>query len=367
MKKILMIGNTDYSIYIYRKELVQSLISKGYKVIISSPNGDRVPLLKKMGCEFIETNVSSYSINPLNEIKLLINYIGIIKENKPDVILTYTIKPNVYGGFASKITKTPYISNITGLGSAIENGGFLKLISILLLKISLSKAKVIFFQNESDKVFLNKKQIGLDNGILIPGSGVNLIEHQFEDYPTESNPLQFSFISRLKKEKGLELFIEAAKYFTKKHSDIIFNIAGFAGDEKYHGILLDLHEKRIINYWGKLLNVHNLIKQSHCIVHPTYYPEGMSNILLEGAATGRPLISTNQPGCAEIIDDGVNGFLIKKNDLNDLIQKIELFIKLDYDQKVEMGKVGRIKIEKEFSREIITNLYVKYIENYSTI
>ena len=125
--------------------------------------------------------------------------------------------------------------------------------------------------------------------------------------------------------------------------------------------MLDLHEKRIINYWGKLINVHNLIKQSHCIVHPTYYPEGMSNILLEGAATGRPLISTNQPGCAEIIDDGVNGFLIKKNDLNDLILKVEEFINLNYEQKVNMGKAGRIKIEKEFDREVISNIYINLI------
>lgn len=367
MKKILMVGNTDFSIYIYRKELAQRLIDEGYQVFVSTPNGDRVPELLAMGCQFIETKVSSYGLNPLKEFLLIIKYFQIIRTTKPEVVLTFTIKPNVYAGFISRITKTPYICNITGMGSAVENGGILQKISLILMQIGMKKAKTIFFQNKSNLEFFSSKKIGEKNGKLLPGSGVNLTEHCYEEYPDEIKPIELSFIARLKKEKGIDLFIEAAKYYSNIRSDLIFNVAGFAAEEDYLDLLSDLDKKEVIVFWGKLLNVHELIKRSHCIIHPTYYPEGMSNILLEGAATGRPLISTNQPGCEEIIEDNETGYLINRNDLNDLIEKIQLFLNLSYEERKIMGIKGREKVEKQFNREIINNIYLNNINKISVI
>lgn len=358
--RILVLANFGMGLYNFRKELLEELIRKKVEVYISLPNDEYVPKLESIGCKFIDTPVSRRGTNPLTDFKLCINYWKIIKGIKPDLVLTYTIKPNVYGGLACKLANVPYLSNITGLGTAVENGGLLQKITLLLYKVSMKKANCVFFQNEDNKEFFIKRNIIKGNFKVIPGSGVNLNHFYLLDYPPEDT-VNFLFISRVMKEKGIDQYLDAAYFITSKYPNTCFHIVGFC-EEEYEGKLKKMQDKRIIKYHGKQSDVREFQKFSHCTIHPTYYPEGMSNVLLESAACGRPIITTNRSGCREIVDNGVNGYIVEQQNSQDLINKIEQFLKLDYESKKQMGLAGRSKVEKEFDRNFVVKSYIDEIK-----
>ena len=358
-KKVLILVNHDIVIYNFRRELVERLLFDGYKVYISSPYGERIDDLINMGCEYIEAAISRHGTNLLEELKLLFYYLNLIKKIQPDVVLTYTIKPNIYGGIACRLLGVPYIANITGLGTAVEHDGIMQKITIMLYKIAFKNISCVFFQNEENRQFFVEKNIPMGKDRLIPGSGVNLEHFYVLDYPA-SDTIEFVFISRIMKEKGIEQYLEAAEYIKNKYPNTRFHICGFC-EEDYQDILEEMQSKGIIVYHGVLDDVREILKITHCTVHPTYYPEGMSNVLLESAACGRPIITTNRSGCREIVDDGVNGCLVKPKDTLELIRRIEQFIALDFEEKRRMGLAGRKKVEKEFNRQIVVDAYLEEI------
>ncbi|MCF8888176.1 glycosyltransferase family 4 protein [Priestia megaterium] len=359
MAKILILANNDVGLYRFRRELIEQLV-KDYEVYISLPYGDLVPNLEDLGCKFINTDISRRGTNPLTDLKLFMTYKNIIKNIRPDVVLTYTIKPNVYGGLASRISSVPYITNITGLGTAVENESILQKVTLFLYKNALRKAKCVFFQNEDNlKFFIERNVIG-SKYRLIPGSGVNLQQYKMLDYPGGNN-INFLFVARVMKEKGIDQFLEAAEYIRKKHSNTRFHVLGFC-EENYEKKLEELQKKNIIKYHGMQSDVKKFHAFSHCTIHPTYYPEGMSNVLLESASCGRPIITTNRSGCREIVEEGVNGYVVNQKDTKDLIIAIEKFLSLDYNLKRNMGIQGRKKIEKEFNRNIVINAYLEEVK-----
>ncbi|PEQ08732.1 glycosyltransferase family 4 protein [Bacillus toyonensis] len=356
MKKVLILANNDVGLYKFRKELIQELVKK-YKVYISLPDGEFIHQLKELGCEFINTPISRRGTNLITDLKLFINYRKIIKEVKPDVVLTYTIKPNVYGGLACRVSGIPYIVNITGLGTAVEKEGLLQKITLFLYKLALKDVKCIFFQNKENKDFFHEKKITNGRGRLIPGSGVNLNYYPFLEYPSNT-VVNFLFIARVMKEKGIDQYLDAAKYIKEKYPNTAFHILGFCEDA-YEKKLRDMQDSGIIQYHGMQSDIREFHKISHCTIHPTYYPEGMSNVLLESAACGRPVITTNRSGCKEVVDDGLNGYIVEQQNSQDLINKIESFLKLSYESKKKMGFIGRKKVEEEFNRDIVVNAYME--------
>ncbi len=365
MQKILILSNIDIGLYKFRKELIQELVKK-YDVYVSTPYGEFVPNLQDLGCTHIDVDMERRGTNPINELKLLLKYIKLIGEIKPNIVLTYTIKPNVYGGIACRIKRTPYIVNITGLGSAVENKGLLKNIALFLYKLALKNVSCTFFQNtENLQLFVNRK-IVRDKYRLIPGSGVNLNEYQLIDYPPEQN-IEFVFISRILKEKGIDQYLDAAEFIRKKYPNTKFHICGFCEDD-YEEKLNKFQDDGIIEYHGMVHDIKKIYERVHCTIHPTYYPEGMSNVLLESAACGRPIITTDRSGCKEIVDDGINGFIVDQQNSQDLISKIEKFLGLSYEDKKNMGLAGRRKVESQFSRHIIVEAYnyeiCKVLKNY---
>ena len=357
MKKILILANNDVGLYKFRKELIEELLKEN-EVYISLPYGELVDKLISMGCKFIDTSIDRRSKNPLKDIFLLIKYKKIIREIKPDIILTYTIKPNIYGSIASG-GKIPVISNITGLGSALENPGVTQKITLLLYKIALPKMKVVFFQNIENVNFFINHNLKMNKYILIPGSGVNLNYYKPIDYPSNAST-EFVFISRVMKEKGIEQYLDMAKYIHSKYPKTKFHICGF-WEEKYERILKILQNENIIIYHGLVDDIREILKITHCTIHPTYYPEGMSNVLLESCACARPIITTDRSGCKEIVDNNVNGYIIKQKDSRDLINKVEIFINLEYEKKKALGIHARKKVEKEFDRNIVIKKYLKVI------
>lgn len=360
-KKVLILANSLSGLYNFRKEVVEKLLEENYKVIISSPYlKHKLIYFLELGCEYIETPFNRKSVNPFSDIKLLLRYINILNKVKPDIVLTYTIKPNVYGGLACRYFKIPYIANITGVGASIENRGILREVALKLYKMGLKKANMVFFQNQSNKeLFLNKKIVH-NNVKLIPGSGVNLERFTFSKYPEENNIINFLFIGRIMKSKGIEELLSAAEIICKKYSNVNFHIVGHC-EENYSDTLKEYEKKGIITYHGRQDNVHQFITKSHATINPSYF-EGMSNVLLESAATGRPVLASNIPGCRETFDENVSGIGFEVKNTKSLVQAIEKFIKLPYSEKEKMGMAGRRKVEKEFDRNIVINTYLEVIK-----
>ena len=361
MKKILILANSEKGLYNFRRELIEKLLLDGNKVYISIPSGEKARLLVKMGCKLEETSVDSRGMNPFKDIKLLLKYKKLIKEIEPDVVLTYTIKPNIYGGIACKSLNIQYIANITGLGTAVENGGILSKILILMYKFAFKEIKCVFCQNKQNYDFMKEKDIAANDKLkLIPGSGVNLEHFQVEEYP-KSGELKFLFIGRIIKEKGIEQYLEMAKNIKSKYENVEFGIVGRCDEEKYKDKIKELENENTIKYYGEQNDVRPFIEKACCIIHPTFYPEGMSNVLLESSAMGRPVITTNRSGCKEIVEDGITGFLVEEKNTQQLTQVVDNFIQMPYEEKKKMGINARRKVENEFDRNIVVNTYMEEI------
>lgn len=358
MTRILILANNDIGLYKFRKELIIELLQH-HEVFISLPDGKFVKDLIKLGCTYINTPISRRGTNPITDFKLLQTYNRIIKKTNPDIVLTYTIKPNIYGGLVCRMNKIPYIPNITGLGTAVENKGILQKITILLYKLSMKSAKCIFFQNKDNANFFIKNNIIKGNHKIIPGSGVNLDYYQYLDYPNE-NQVNFIYISRIMKEKGIEQYLDAATYIKNKYPNTVFHILGFC-EESYEEKLKKLEKQGIIKYHGMKNDIRKYLEIIHCTIHPSFYPEGMSNVLLESASSGRPVITTNRTGCKEIVDDNITGYIVEPQDSKDLIEKIESFLNLTFEEKQKMGIAGRNKVEREFNRKIVIDKYKEQI------
>lgn len=364
-KRVMLLGNHAFVIYNFRKELIQKLLKDGYEVYLSMPYDDeKVPIMKSWGCKFIETNVDRRGTNPINDLKLISLYIKMLKKYSPDIVLTYTIKPNLYGGIACSLLKIPYISNVTGLGSGFKNNNILKRILILLYKLGLRNSSQVFFQNNSDKNELIQHNIIKNKYEVLPGSGVNLSEYKKENLPSDKQ-IAFVFIGRIMKDKGIYEYLEAAEESKKKFGEKVrFDVIGFVEEteKEITKKLISLNEENIINYLGYKSDVKPYLNKVHCLIQPSHGGEGISNVLLEAAAMGRILIATNIPGCKEVIEKDINGYLFDKKNTSSLVEKINTLVNLNNDTRNIMSNSSRNKVEKEFSRNIVVQKYIKEIE-----
>jgi glycosyltransferase involved in cell wall biosynthesis len=359
--KILVLANCSMGLYKFRKELLEELIRGNNEVYISLPKDEYVPRLQKLGCKVIEAHIDRRGTNPIKDLKLLFFYIKTIKHIKPDVVLTYTIKPNVYGGIACRIIQIPYLANVTGLGTSIENKGVLQKFVLNLYRIGLKKASCVFFQNEPNRLFFIDKSIVRGRTRLIPGSGVNLEEHTFEEYPDVDDIIKFIFVGRIMKAKGIDELLEAAKKVKEQFQNIQFDLVGYS-EENYSDRLTQFENLGIIKFHGQQDDVHSFIKQAHATILPSYH-EGTANVLLESASTGRPILASRVTGCIETFDEGVSGLGFEVKSVESLIETIVRFIKLPHDKKRAMGINGRNKMEKEFDRRFVINAYLKEINS----
>ena len=358
MKKVLFLVNHDVTIYNFRYELVETLVNKGYDVYISSPNGDRIKFFTDIGCKFIETDVSRHGTNPVTDFKLFVKYLKIMKTIKPDVVLSYTIKPNVYGGMAAAMRGIPFFPNVTGLGVAVNNKGVARNIILTLYKLAFKKAACVFFQNSENRKFFEDNK--LYNGVykVIPGSGVNIEKFIPLEYPDKER-VDFVYISRIMKDKGIEEYFECAEYIEAKYKNVKFHICGFCEDN-YEDRLKDFVRRSIVEYHGMVSDVRTILKDCSALIHPSYH-EGMSNVLLEASACARPCLCSDIAGCKEIVADNKTGFLFKPGDVESLINAVEKFLNLTCAQRKEMGVYARRKVEKEFDRQIVVDAYLSEI------
>ncbi|MBO5292736.1 MAG: glycosyltransferase family 4 protein [Lachnospiraceae bacterium] len=361
MKRILIVTNFDVGLYNFRKEVLEALLAVPYEIHIALPNGEFVPRMQEMGCIFHETALNRRGTNPFQELQLIRRYRQILKEVKPDVVLTYTIKPNLYAGSLCRLMKIPYITNITGLGTAVEGDGLLQHMTTAIYRFAMKRVSCLFFQNRSNEQYFVKRKIGPGKHVMLPGSGVNLERYRFLEYP-KGEKSEFLFISRVMKEKGIEEYLEMAQVIKAKYPQTEFHILGFC-EEDYENRdrLMQLHEQGIVQFHGMIEDIHPFLARSQCTIHPSFYPEGMSNVCLESQASGRPVITTKRPGCADTIEDGVTGFLIKAQDAGDLTARVEQFLKLSVEERAEMGRRARERMEQKFDRKIVVAKYLEEI------
>ena len=359
-KKILLLANEYTTILNFRMELIKALVEDGHVVFVAIPANENNADIAALGCKIVDFNVSRKGTNPLQELKVVKEVEKILDAIKPDIVFTYTIKPNVYGGMACAKKKIPYVANITGLGTAIENGGIMQKVGLILYRIGLRKAQKVFFQNSENQEFMLRHHVVKGKYDLLPGSGVNLERFHLLPYP-EDGDINFMYLARAMKEKGIDQYVDAAKYIKQKYSNVNFHVCGMC-EQDYSEKMKEWASEGILIYHGQVKNIPEMHAISQCTIHPSYYPEGMSNVLLESAACGRPIITTNRAGCREIIDDGVNGYVVEAKNSQDLIDRIELFLSKTVEERKQMGLAGRRKVEKEFDRQIVVRKYKKEIK-----
>ncbi|UOO38781.1 glycosyltransferase family 4 protein [Oscillospiraceae bacterium CM] len=360
MMRILILANADSGLYRFRYELLCELARQGHELVAGLPNGPFVPKLEAVGCRVIETPLNRRGKNPLSELKLLLTYGAIVKETKPDVVLTYTVKPNVYGGIVCRLLGVPYLVNITGLGASIEKGGPLRRLMLALYRTALKRAACVFFQNQDNLMFMARHRVlTQQHRRLIPGSGVNTAQYGLLGYP-DGETINFLFIGRIMAEKGIGEYLEAAEEIKARYPNTAFHILG-ACVEDFEEKLRALIARGVIIYHGVQDDVRLFHKNSHATIHPSYW-EGMSNVLLETAACGRPILCSDIGGCREIVDDGVSGFLFERRNSRALIDAVERFLTLDNTERRQMGLNGRARVLKQFDRRLVIAAYIEEID-----
>lgn len=362
MKKVLILANHFITIYAFRRELVEKFLASGYKVILALPYSDDVLYFSNMGCEIIDTPLERRKTNPLNDLKLLFQYVKIIKSEKPDIVLTYTIKPNTYGGLAARICGTKVLHTVTGLGSVYIQDMWQRKIAMFLNKLAFKNAEAVFFLNNDNKEFYRNIGIIDSNHYteIVPGSGVNLEKFKYQEIELSSSDIIFTFVGRVLKDKGIEEFLSAARRIKSKYKNVKFEVVGFVDEDKYIQMLKDYENEGVIHYIGKRNDIPEIMARSTCIVLPSY-GEGRGTVLQEGAAIGRPIITCDTYGCRENVEDGKNGYLCEVASEESLFLCLDKFINLSNEEKQNMGRYGRSKAEKEFDRNIVLNAYINKI------
>jgi len=356
--KIMIIANDASGLYIFRKELIEKIVSLGHEVYVSVPDDEYINSLEQVGSIIIKNyNMQRRGTNPLKDYQLLNHYKTILREIRPNIVFTYTIKPNVYGGLACKQLNIPYIANVTGLGTSIQNRSLIQIISILMYKLGLRGAKKVFFQNTSNRDYMLSHRIIKESiADLLPGSGVNTKQHRYESYPKDDSIIVLTTVGRIMKDKGIDEILCSAEEIKRKYQNVEFRLIGDF-DEGYQDIIADYSKRGIIKYLGVQKDIHPYMADSHAILHASYH-EGMSNVLLEALSTGRPVIATDIPGCIETFEPNVTGLSFKPKNIQSMVKAIDRFVNLPHETKEEMGKRGREKVVREFSRDIVIDKYM---------
>ena len=354
---IMILCNSLGGFYDFRGEVAYALL-KRYNVVICAPDDVHIKELADAGCHVRMTPMNRRGMNPFQDIKLYRQYKQLLKEFRPRVVLTYTIKPNIYGGVSCRRVHVPYIVNITGLGTTFERGGAVKTLVTAMYKSALKDAVCVFFQNNYNRDVLERSGIKWKKDIVLPGSGVNLEKHGILPYP-DKGVCEFLFVGRVMKEKGIEEFLYSAE---KYHSDRVrFGIVGYC-EEEYEERLKQLSDQDIVRFYGFSTDMPQYYERAGVVVVPSYH-EGMSNVILEASASGRPVIASDISGCREAVDDGMTGILCRSRDSESLAEAVRCMIDKTPDERAEMGRRARGKMEREFDRDIVVSHYMSEIEN----
>lgn len=364
--KIIIALNTAWNLINFRSGLIRALVFHGYDVIAVAPEDAYSQQLGALGCRFVPIPMDNKGTHPGRDLLLLWRFVRLIRKERPDVLLGYTIKPNIYGSLAAYISGVPVINNVTGLGTVFIKGGWLNWFVRALYRVALARSRKVFFQNEDDRHFFITD--GLVDGAFtdrLPGSGVDLKKFQPAPLPGR-HQIRFLLIARMLWDKGVGEYVEAARLVKKRGLNAEVCLLGFLDVQNPAAISKSQMDKwvaeGVVRYLGVSDNVREEIAQADCIVLPSFYREGTPRTLLEAAAMARPLITTDSVGCRDVVDDGVNGFICRPKDALDLADKMARMIAMPHAEREAMGRQGREKVEREFDEKIVIDKYLSAIE-----
>lgn len=365
-RKILISANTSWYVYNFRRTMISAFIADGHEVIVAAPHDDYTDRIIALGCRFIPIKMDNKGISPLRDASLIWHLRKLLRAHKPDIALTYTIKCNIYFCLAARPLKIPVVPNVSGLGTAFLADNWLNHIVRMLYRYSFRWPKIVFFQNKDDKeTFLSLGLVSDDQAHLLPGSGVDL--NWFAPAPlAKSDKITFLLIARLLWDKGVGEFVEAARKVRQNYPQARFQLLGFLNVENRSAIPLEALEswveEGVVEYLGATDDVRPHIAAADCIVLPSYYPEGTPRSLLEAASMARPVITTDAPGCRNVVEHGQTGFLCEPRNVRSLVGAIEKFLTFSCQERTKMGHLGRQKMEKEYDETIVIDAYRKVIE-----
>ena len=356
MKKILFLANSDLAVYNFRLELVERLLREGHEVWISTPYGERIDRLVSLGCHYVPVTISCHGLNPFKDLGLLFRYFKLMRRIRPDAVLSYTIKPNLYGSFAGRLLNCTCIANITGLGMGLRKTFLLTWLIKQMYKIALAKNKCIFFQNNDNLKFFRDNHLLKCKHRLVLGSGVNLSHFQYEKYP--DTDARLIYVGRIMRDKGIDELLSVIPDLAQAEPSFILDIVGNIAEDCYLEKIKALEARGVVRYHGAQFDVRPFIKQANAIVLPSYH-EGMSNVLLEASAMGRPVLASRIPGCVETFDEERTGLGFEPRNHQYLLQTIKRFLSLPHAEKEAMGRAARKKIEDSFDRQLVVNAYME--------
>ena len=376
--RVLIALNSAWSLLNFRSTLIQTLLARGHKVILAAPADEKVPALEALGARFIDLPMRAHGTNPLADLCLLLRFLRLILVERPDVLLAYTAKPNVYGGLAGRLLGVPVVNNIAGLGSVFIKGGWLALVLSSLYRLALTRAQRIFFQNPDDyRQFVDVGLVRAEQCAVLPGSGVDLQRFQPGPLPSlqrtdagnsqSTNDRRFVFllVSRLLKDKGVQEFAEAARLLKSSCPWAEFALLGFKDAQNPSAVteeqLASWQEKGWVTYWGSSTDVRKHLALADCVVLPSYR-EGTPRSLLEAAAMGRPLVATDVPGCREVVQHGFNGLLCRPRDAQDLANKMQTILQMPAAKLAQMGRASRQLVEERFDEQLVIDAYLQVLD-----
>lgn len=366
-KKIIIAVNTAWNLVNFRAGLIRAFVAAGYEVVAVAPRDKYALQLADLGCRYVKLPMDNKGTNPRRDLLLLLRFMRVFWRESPDVFLSYTIKPNIYGSLAAHILGVPVINNIAGLGSVFIRNNWLTRLVRMLYKIGLSRSKHVFFQNDADRaLFLEHQLVCADKVSRLPGSGIDLKSFAFSPLPllAPDAPFCFLLVARLLWDKGVGEYVEAARLIRARYPATKFQLLGFADVQNPTAVSRQDVDawvaEGVIEYLGVADNVRPFLINADCVVLPSYR-EGVPRSLLEAAAIGRPIVTTDAVGCRDAVDDGVTGLLCKVGDSLDLAEKLLLMLQMPLQARMEMGMAGRRKMESEFDEKIVISSYLEVI------
>lgn len=365
--KVVIALNTAWNLLNFRSGLIRALLSEGHEVVAVAPDDEYADRVRALGCQFIPLAMDNQGTNPIKDLDLWWRYRHLLKALKPDVLLGFTVKPNVYGSLAAHSLGIAVVNNIAGLGSVFNKKNWLTVVVRLLYRLALARSAKVFFQNQDDlDAFVS---YGLVKPMVVgrlPGSGVNLAQFQALPPKPDNGRVTFLLIARMLWDKGVGEYVRAAAQIKAQHPNAEFALLGFLDVQNPTAVSRAQMDEWVaqgaVMYWGVSDDVRTEVARADVVVLPSYR-EGTPRTLLEAAAMGKPIITTNAVGCKDVVDDGVNGFLCEPKSADDLARAMSRILSLNQAERVHMGLQGRLKMESEYDERIVLNQYIAAISD----
>ncbi len=359
MSKILIVTNHSYMLYRFRTDLIRALM-EDHEVVLSMPFVGHEEDFQAMGLKCIRTDIDRRGINPKTDLALFRTYSRMLKAERPDMVITYSIKPNIYMGLACLLSGTPYCANVQGLGTAFQKKGLAQMVT-LMYKSALARAGTVFFENEGNaKEFLDRHIIPQRKVTVLSGAGINLEDYPFVPYP-ENDRVHFLYLGRLMKEKGVGELLTAMDLLHRELGDrVVLDLVGFYDDEENKAQVEDLIARGVAVFHGFQPEPRPFYASADCVVLASYH-EGMSNVLLEASATGRPVIASDIYGCREAVDPERSGLLCRVRDAESLYQQMRRMALMSREDRTAMGAAARSKMEQEFDKKKVVRRTIEAI------